>query len=57
MPGSEHGPSIKNPKTYDALRDKGMSKSKAAAISNEGRTKKGRSDMGKKAARTRNDRK
>jgi hypothetical protein len=56
MPGSEHGPSIKNPKTYDALRDKGMSKSKAAAISNEGRTKKGRSDMAEKAAKTRKKR-
>ncbi|MEM7640913.1 MAG: Rho termination factor [Pseudomonadota bacterium] len=29
-----HGPSIKNPDTYEALRDDGMSKSKAAAISN-----------------------
>lgn len=56
MPGSEHGPSIKNPKTYDALRDKGMSKGKAAAISNEGRTKKGRSDMAEKAAKTRKKR-
>src|SRR5262245_22069050 len=34
MPGSEHGPSIKNPKVYEALRRKGYSKSKAAAISN-----------------------
>lgn len=31
---SDHGPSIKDPDMYDALRDEGMSKSKAAAISN-----------------------
>jgi hypothetical protein len=29
-----HGKSIKNPATYEALKRKGMSKSKAAAISN-----------------------
>jgi uncharacterized protein len=34
MPGLEHGPSIKNPKVYNALIRKGMSKSQAAAISN-----------------------
>jgi hypothetical protein len=34
MPGSKHGPSIKRPKQYEALRDEGMSKSKAARISN-----------------------
>ena len=34
MPGKKHGPSIKKPKTYEALRDKGMSKSRAARISN-----------------------
>jgi hypothetical protein len=33
-PGSTHGPSIKNNETYNALRRKGMSKGKAAAISN-----------------------
>lgn len=53
MPGSDHGPSIKNPKTYEALKDKGMSKEKAARISNEGKTKAGRTKMAKKAARTR----
>ena len=31
---SRHGPSIKKPDTYEALRRKGMSKRKAAAISN-----------------------
>lgn len=35
MAGSrKHGPSIKNPATYTALRKAGMPKSKAAAISN-----------------------
>lgn len=30
----DHGPSIKDPETYEALRDKGYNKSKAAAIAN-----------------------
>lgn len=34
MPGSQHGPSIKNPATYEALKREGKSKSSAAAISN-----------------------
>ncbi len=35
MPGGKSpGPSIKNPKAYEAMRAQGMSKSKAAAISN-----------------------
>lgn len=34
MPGSNHGPSIKNPATYSALKRAGMSKTKAAKISN-----------------------
>ena len=35
MPGGKKpGPSIKKPDTYEALRDKGMSKEKAAKISN-----------------------
>ena len=34
MPGKKHGPSIKKPDTYEALRDEGMSKSRAARISN-----------------------
>jgi len=38
--GQPHGPSIKNPATYEALRRQGMSKQKAAAISN-GALKKG----------------
>lgn len=34
MPGKKPGPSVKKPKTYEALRDKGMSKERAAKISN-----------------------
>lgn len=34
VPGSDHGPSIKNPKTYEALKREGYDKSSAAAISN-----------------------
>jgi hypothetical protein len=33
-PGKSHGSSVKNPKQYERLRDKGMSKERAAAISN-----------------------
>jgi hypothetical protein len=54
MPGHDHGPSIKKPKTYEAIRDEGSSKSKAAAISNEAaKGPAARSRMAKKAARTR----
>ena len=34
MPGKKPGPSIKRPKTYEALKKKGMSKTRAAKISN-----------------------
>ena len=34
MPTKQHGPSIKDPEQYEALRDEGMSKEKAARISN-----------------------
>jgi hypothetical protein len=34
MPDKKPGPSIKKPKTYEALRDKGMPKERAARISN-----------------------
>jgi hypothetical protein len=55
MPGGKSpGPSIKKPDEYEALKDQGYSKSKAAAISNEAaKGPKARSDMAKKAARTR----
>jgi hypothetical protein len=46
MPRTSPGPSIKDPDQYEALRDEGMSKEKAARISNssarEGRTTVGR---------------
>lgn len=45
MPGKKSpGPSVKKPETYEALKDKGMSKERAAKISNaqaaKGKTKK-----------------
>jgi hypothetical protein len=43
MPGSKSpGPSIKKPDEYEALKRKGYSKSKAAAISNADAKKKGK---------------
>ena len=42
MPGKRQSPSIKNPDTYEALKDKGMSKTRAARISNA-QASKGRS--------------
>lgn len=41
---------------YRALRREGMSKTRAAEISNAGRTKAGRSAMARKAAATRKSR-
>ena len=35
MPGRKHGPSIKDPEQYEALRRQGASKELAARISNE----------------------
>ena len=34
MPRKDHGPEIKKPDMYESLRDEGMSKEKAARISN-----------------------
>jgi len=34
MPGSDHGPSIKDDEKYEALREDGASKEKAARIAN-----------------------
>lgn len=45
MPAGNHGPSIKNPRVYEALKRKGYSKTKAAKISNaqvRGRKRKGK---------------
>lgn len=55
MPGGKSpGPSIKKPDEYEALKDQGYSKSKAAAISNEAaKGPAARSRMAKKAARSR----
>lgn len=55
MPGGKSpGPSIKKPDSYEALKEKGFSKSKAAAISNAQAQGKGRRHaMGVKAAETR----
>ena len=50
MPGSKHGPSIKDPEQYEALRDEGMSKEKAARISNESAAE-GRSEVGERGGR------
>jgi hypothetical protein len=35
--GKSPGPSVKRPRQYEAMRDQGMSKSKAARISNAGK--------------------
>lgn len=52
--GGRHGYVVASRhKAYRRLRSKGMSKSKAARISNAGRTFAGRSRMARKAARTR----
>lgn len=47
MPGKDHGSSIKDPDQYEALRDEGMSKEKAARISNAS-ANEGRSEVGER---------
>ncbi|MDQ4144945.1 MAG: hypothetical protein M3198_14640 [Actinomycetota bacterium] len=43
----DHGPSVKNDKQYEGLRKKGMSKGRAAAISNsEGSSSRGGKNSG-----------
>ena len=37
MPGKDPGPSVKDPEQYEALRDQGASKEKAARIANTSR--------------------
>ena len=45
MPGQKTpGPSVKKLKTYEALKDKGMSKDRAAKISNAQANKDGRKE-------------
>lgn len=42
MPQKDHGPSIKDDAQYEALREQGMSKEKAARIANSPRQQTGR---------------
>ena len=49
MPGKKTR-GVKKPKTYEALRDKGMSKERAARISNAQAGKSGKGKGGKKKA-------
>jgi len=42
MPGKDHGPSIKDPEQYEALRRQGESKEKAARIANTPRSEAGK---------------
>jgi hypothetical protein len=55
MPGGKSpGPSIKKPDSYETLKEKGFSKSKAAAISNaQAQGKPRRHAMGVEGAKTR----
>ena len=46
----DHGPSIKDDEQYEALREKGMSKEKAARISNAS-AKEGRSTVGRRGGK------
>ena len=51
MPGSKKpGPSVKDDETYEALRDEGASKEKAARIANSA-AKQGRSAVGRKGGK------
>ena len=50
MPG-ESNPSLKDPEMYEALREDGASKQKAARISNAA-AKKGRSSIGRKGGKS-----
>ncbi len=48
--GSDHGPSVKDPEQYEALRDEGESKEKAARIANQS-AREGRSAVGSRGGR------
>lgn len=50
MARRSHGPSIKDPEQYEALRDEGMSQQKAARISNAS-ARNGRSEIGRRGGR------
>lgn len=45
--GSDHGPSVKDPEMYEALRDDGASKEKAARIANAA-DDEGRDEVGER---------
>ena len=47
MPARRHGPSIKDSEQYEALREEGMSKEKAARISNAS-ANEGRSEVARR---------
>ena len=49
----DHGPSIKDDEQYEALRDEGMSKEKAARIANES-ADTSRSEVGRRGAEAEN---
>lgn len=53
MPGHKHGKSIKDSEQYEALRDEGMSKEKAARISNAS-SNEGRSEVGERGGHAEN---
>ncbi len=57
MPGRKHG-NVKSPKKYEALRRKGMSKTRAAKIATAGKkaSKKGGKKGGKKSSRKKKSR-
>jgi len=46
----DHGPTVKNDKQYEAMRDEGMSKEKAARISNAS-DNEGRSTVGRRGGK------
>jgi len=51
VPGRKPGPSVKDDKTYEALRDNGASKEKAARIANASASSS-RSSVGRKGGRS-----
>jgi hypothetical protein len=53
MPGRKHGPSVKDPEQYEALRRQGASKEKAARIANESAASS-RSTVGRRGGRVEN---
>jgi Rho termination factor, N-terminal domain len=53
MPGRKHGPSVRDPEQYEALRREGASKEMAARISNES-AGSSRSTVGRRGGRAEN---